>query len=206
MLLSASNDHAPEIDRVADYDVAVLGVPFDSGTSYRPGARFGPMAVRQASRHCGLTRRELLRILRGLTRINLAGAGAVRAGDAMRRPGGDDPSVGQVPPLHALVAEGHVAWVGEFGVGALPVPDLPAGVPGIGQDRGDRAQRPPCCAPVRVPARVGGGRARHPGLVQRAGDPRDAVPSQALREYPPHHVRGLRVWVEVVCPPSHAAR
>jgi agmatinase len=41
----------PEIDRVSDYDVAVLGVPFDSGTSYRPGARFGPMAVRQASRH-----------------------------------------------------------------------------------------------------------------------------------------------------------
>lgn len=41
----------PEIDRVPDYDVAILGVPFDSGTSYRPGARFGPMAVRQASRH-----------------------------------------------------------------------------------------------------------------------------------------------------------
>ncbi len=41
----------PEIDRVTDYDVAVLGVPFDNGTSYRPGARFGPMAVRQASRN-----------------------------------------------------------------------------------------------------------------------------------------------------------
>ncbi len=41
----------PEIDRVPDYDVAILGVPFDNGVSYRPGARFGPMAVRQASRH-----------------------------------------------------------------------------------------------------------------------------------------------------------
>jgi agmatinase len=41
----------PEIDRVHDYDIAVLGVPFDNGTSYRPGARFGPMAVRQASRN-----------------------------------------------------------------------------------------------------------------------------------------------------------
>jgi agmatinase len=41
----------PEIDRVHDYDVALLGVPFDNGTSYRPGARFGPMAVRQASRN-----------------------------------------------------------------------------------------------------------------------------------------------------------
>ena len=48
---SASFARLPEIDRVTDYDVAVLGAPFDSGVSYRPGARFGPMAVRQASRH-----------------------------------------------------------------------------------------------------------------------------------------------------------
>jgi agmatinase len=48
---SGSFARLPEIDRVPDYDVALLGVPFDSGTSYRPGARFGPMAVRQASRH-----------------------------------------------------------------------------------------------------------------------------------------------------------
>lgn len=32
------------------YDVAIVGVPFDAGTSYRPGARFGPTAVRDASR------------------------------------------------------------------------------------------------------------------------------------------------------------
>jgi agmatinase len=31
--------------------VAILGIPFDAGTSYRPGARFGPQAIRQASRH-----------------------------------------------------------------------------------------------------------------------------------------------------------
>ena len=30
--------------------VAVAGIPFDSGVSYRPGARFGPHAVRQASK------------------------------------------------------------------------------------------------------------------------------------------------------------
>ena len=28
----------------------MVGVPFDGGTSYRPGARFGPAAVRQGSR------------------------------------------------------------------------------------------------------------------------------------------------------------
>jgi agmatinase len=31
-------------------DIAVVGVPFDSGVSYRPGARFGPAHIRQASR------------------------------------------------------------------------------------------------------------------------------------------------------------
>ena len=30
-------------------DVAVLGIPYDSGTSYRSGARFGPRAIREAS-------------------------------------------------------------------------------------------------------------------------------------------------------------
>lgn len=40
----------PQIDAVPDYDIAILGVPFDGGTSFRPGARFGPSAVREASR------------------------------------------------------------------------------------------------------------------------------------------------------------
>ena len=32
-----------------DADVAILGAPFDAGTQWRPGARFGPRAVREAS-------------------------------------------------------------------------------------------------------------------------------------------------------------
>ena len=40
----------PRIDEVPGADVAVVGVPFDSGVSYRPGARFGPAHIRQASR------------------------------------------------------------------------------------------------------------------------------------------------------------
>jgi agmatinase len=39
-----------DIAEVSDYQVAIVGVPFDGGTSYRPGARFGPMGVRQAAR------------------------------------------------------------------------------------------------------------------------------------------------------------
>lgn len=40
----------PRLDQVTTYDVAVVGVPFDSGVSYRPGARFGPGHIRQSSR------------------------------------------------------------------------------------------------------------------------------------------------------------
>jgi len=40
----------PQIDDVSDVDVAVVGIPFDSGVSYRPGARFGPRHVRESSR------------------------------------------------------------------------------------------------------------------------------------------------------------
>ena len=40
----------PRRDQVSRCDVAIVGVPFDSGVTYRPGARFGPMAVRQGSR------------------------------------------------------------------------------------------------------------------------------------------------------------
>lgn len=41
----------PELRDAARCDVAILGIPFDAGTSYRPGARFGPQGIRQASRH-----------------------------------------------------------------------------------------------------------------------------------------------------------
>ncbi len=41
----------PELRDVAHCDVGIVGIPFDAGTSYRPGARFGPQAIRQASRH-----------------------------------------------------------------------------------------------------------------------------------------------------------
>jgi agmatinase len=40
----------PRVDQVERVDLAVIGAPFDSGVSYRPGARFGPAHVRQSSR------------------------------------------------------------------------------------------------------------------------------------------------------------
>lgn len=39
----------PRQNDAAGADAVVVGVPFDSGASYRPGARFGPAALREAS-------------------------------------------------------------------------------------------------------------------------------------------------------------
>jgi agmatinase len=40
----------PRLDEVSSADVVIAGVPFDSGVSYRPGARFGPAHVRASSK------------------------------------------------------------------------------------------------------------------------------------------------------------
>lgn len=39
----------PAVQDLANADFAVVGVPFDTGASYRVGARFGPEAIRSAS-------------------------------------------------------------------------------------------------------------------------------------------------------------
>lgn len=42
------NPYVADWDRI-EADAAILGAPFDFGTQFRPGARFGPRAVREAS-------------------------------------------------------------------------------------------------------------------------------------------------------------
>ncbi|MDX1017291.1 agmatinase [Sinorhizobium medicae] len=49
------------IDEAGVVDVGIVGVPFDLGTNYRPGSRFGPAAIREASR--------IVRSINGHTRV-----------------------------------------------------------------------------------------------------------------------------------------
>ena len=39
----------PHVKTTEDVDFAIVGVPFDTAASYKPGARFGPGAIREAS-------------------------------------------------------------------------------------------------------------------------------------------------------------
>jgi agmatinase len=79
----------PRLDEVERADVAVLGVPFDSGVTYRPGARFGPIAVRNASR--------LLRAYHpGLDVEPFAAQQVADAGDVACNPFSIDEAIGQI--------------------------------------------------------------------------------------------------------------
>src|SRR5437867_11037052 len=40
----------PQVSDMAGVDAAIIGIPFDTGVSYRVGGRFGRAAIREASR------------------------------------------------------------------------------------------------------------------------------------------------------------
>jgi agmatinase len=71
----------------ADADVVIVGAPFDGGTSYRAGARFGPQALRAACylEHDG-SRPSLAMRVDGLKDLKVVDAGDVElySGDAAR--------------------------------------------------------------------------------------------------------------------------
>ena len=154
----------------ADADVAVLGVPYDEGTTYRSGARMGPRALRDASTMWAFQQdHEPLLRRRG------------RRGAARRRAAGPTAATWPLGPMWA--AERYHQAVVErlqplFEAGLFPVtlggdhsityPVLKA----LYQARGGRA----------VPARP----VRHPhGLLGRGGRP-------ALLARQPHHPRRTR--------------
>ncbi len=41
--------YCEDMRNIGQYEAAFVGIPFDTGTTFRPGARFGPQAVRQIS-------------------------------------------------------------------------------------------------------------------------------------------------------------
>jgi agmatinase len=49
LFTSASSTFGGSLRALRDSDYVVVGVPFDSTSTYRPGARFAPLAIREAS-------------------------------------------------------------------------------------------------------------------------------------------------------------
>jgi agmatinase len=83
---------------------AVVGVPFDTATSWRTGARFGPEAIRSSS--------ALLRPWHPRHEVRALDAGVVDAGDVAITPGNAERSAEQVAAaLSPLCAAGTVPLV-----------------------------------------------------------------------------------------------
>ena len=98
---------APYVENVRDvgkYDAAVLGIPFDSGTTYRPGTRFGPQGIRRISALCQTYNFELGVDLREQMTL-------CDAGDVFAIPGNLEKSFDQISRGVAHVASS----------GALPI-------------------------------------------------------------------------------------
>jgi agmatinase len=76
-----------ELSTYGDADVVIVGAPFDGGTSYRSGARFGPSAMRAACylEHDG-SRPSMAMRVDGLRDLRVVDAGDVEmySGDAIR--------------------------------------------------------------------------------------------------------------------------
>jgi agmatinase len=98
----ARRPHRTELDGL---DVAVVGVPFDTGTSFRPGARFGPEAIRSAS--------VLLRDYDPVTDVDVLGSlSIVDRGDVVSPPGDAERGVGEIADgLEPVPAAGVVPLV-----------------------------------------------------------------------------------------------
>jgi agmatinase len=106
----------PRLDEVSDVDVAIVGVPFDSGVSYRPGARFGPAHVRESSR--------LLRPYNPAQDVEpFARAQVVDAGDLAVNPFSIEEAIGQVQSGAAALLEraGRLLTIGGDHTIALPL-------------------------------------------------------------------------------------
>lgn len=106
----------PRLDQVDNYDVAVVGVPFDSGVSYRPGARFGPAHIRQSSR--------LLRPYNpALNRMPFASQQVVDAGDIDCNPFNIPEALAAIDDQVGVLTEGgrRVVTLGGDHTIALPI-------------------------------------------------------------------------------------
>ena len=107
----------PRVDQVEKVDVAVVGAPFDTGVSYRPGARFGPGHIRQSSR--------LLRPYNPAQEIApFAVQQVADAGDMVINPFDIEEAIGQVQEQAAAFVDGGARLVTLGGDHTIALPLL----------------------------------------------------------------------------------
>jgi agmatinase len=92
---------SPHITDLAGVDAAVFGIPFDTATSYRTGARFGPEAIRSAS--------VLLRPYHPVLAVNVVESlSIVDYGDSPVSPGATERTYGQIEDTMAPLVDAGI--------------------------------------------------------------------------------------------------
>lgn len=107
----------PHGSELKDADVAVFGVPFDTGTSFCPGARFGPAAIRDAS--------SILKPYCPLTDVNIVeNISVLDYGDIDTVPGYMDDSFVKIEAGMVKICESGVIPLGMGGDHSITLPLL----------------------------------------------------------------------------------
>jgi len=109
----------PHVETTEGVDVALFGMPWDSGTSYRPGPRFGPEAVRSAS--------ALLRPYNPAQDVMVWGAlSCVDYGDAPTVPGYIEDTLGRIQGYAEAIHAGGAIPLGIGGDHSVTLAELRA--------------------------------------------------------------------------------
>src|SRR4051812_8074684 len=107
----------PHVTDLAGVDAAVFGIPFDTGTSYRTGQRFGPEAIRSAS--------ALLRPYHPTHDLNLVETlSIVDYGDAPVSPGDTERTYAQVEQAMQALVDAGVFPLALGGDHSITLPEL----------------------------------------------------------------------------------
>lgn len=110
---------AVRTDDLEQVDIALFGVPFDLGTAFTPGARFGPAALREASRMGRLVNSST-----GVAPFDLARVADV--GDTPVTPFGIEPNVDAITAFTRRIVDADAIPVAVGGDNTITLPVLRA--------------------------------------------------------------------------------
>jgi agmatinase len=109
----------PYIKELEDVECAVFGMPWDGGTSFRSGARFGPEAIRSAS--------GMIRTYNPVQKIQVFGAlSTIDYGDAPTVPGYIEDTLDRIQAFVQPIAEANVVPLGMGGDHSVTLAELRA--------------------------------------------------------------------------------
>jgi agmatinase len=109
----------PHLRTLEDVDCAVFGMPWDGGTTFRSGARFGPEAIRSAS--------GMIRTYNPVQKVQVFGAlSAVDFGDAPTAPGYIEETLQRIERYVTPIAAAGVVSLGMGGDHSVTLAELRA--------------------------------------------------------------------------------